>query len=102
MAKKEIKKEDIAAEATASTEKKPNMMQKKLKVSAELAAFSGQTEVARSELSKILWAYIKENKLQDSKDGKVIIPDVKLATVLGTDRITMFEMTKIANKHFVK
>lgn len=69
----------------------------------ELATIVGAEEMPRNQVSKALWAYIKENKLQDPKDGRVIIPDEKLSKVFGSkEPIQMFKMTALINQHIGK
>lgn len=70
-----------------------------LQVSEELAAVVGRGPLPRTEVTKKLWAYIKANKCQDTKNKRNINPDEKLAKVLGKKTINMFEMTKLVNKH---
>ena len=53
----------------------------------------------RTEVTKQLWVYIKENNLQDPDNKRDILPDAKLKEVLGKDRVNMFEMTKIVSEH---
>jgi chromatin remodeling complex protein RSC6 len=54
----------------------------------------------RTEVTKKLWAYIKKNKLQDSKNRRMINADDALKTVFGGKKsVSMFEMTKLVNKH---
>ena len=44
--------------------------------------------------------YIKKNGLQDSKNRRMINADDKLRDVFGGKKqVSMFEMTKLVNKH---
>ena len=71
-----------------------------MKVSDELAAIVGRGPLPRTEVTKKLWAYIKSNKCQDSKNKRNINPDEKLAKVFGAKKtVNMFEMTKLVSKH---
>lgn len=73
---------------------------KPLAVSSELAAVVGKGPMARSEVVKKLWAYIKSNKLQDTKNKRNINADAKLKAVFsGKSVVNMFEMTKLVSKH---
>ena len=90
MAKKQTKKK---ATTTTSTFMQP------LQVSEELAGVVGKGPLPRTEVTKKLWAYIKKNDCQDPKNKRNIIPDEKLAKVLGKKAINMFEMTKLVSKH---
>ncbi len=77
-------------------------IQKKLKISAELEAFSGVKELSRAETMKVLWDYIKANNLQNPENKKEILPDAKLATIIGKEPINMMKMAGALAKHFVK
>ena len=71
-----------------------------LKVSADLAEVVGKGPMPRSEVVKKLWAYIKKNKLQDTKNKRNINADDNLKAVFGGKKVVnMFEMTKLVNKH---
>ncbi len=73
---------------------------KPLNVSSELAAVVGKGPLPRSEVVKKLWAYIRKNKLQDSKKRRNINADDKLTVVFGGKKtVDMFEMTKLVSKH---
>lgn len=68
-------------------------------VSEELAAVVGRGPMPRTEVTKKLWAYIKSHRRQDPNNKRNIIPDDKLAKVIGKKPINMFEMTKAVSKH---
>ena len=67
--------------------------------SAALAAVIGAEPVARPQVMKKLWDYIKANGLQDAKDKRSINADAKLLEVFGKPQVTMFELAGIAGKH---
>ena len=68
--------------------------------SSMLAAVVGAAQLTRAELTKKIWAYIKRNGLQDSKNRRNINADDKLKAVFGgKGTVNMFEMTKLVNKH---
>jgi chromatin remodeling complex protein RSC6 len=51
-------------------------------------------------VTKKLWAYIKRNDLQDKKNRRAINADDKLRPVFGgKSQVSMFDMTKMVNKH---
>jgi DNA topoisomerase-3 len=64
-----------------------------------LAAVIGPELVARTEVIKKLWDYIKANNLQDAKDKRAINADAKLLPVFGKPQVSMFELAGIAGKH---
>jgi len=67
--------------------------------SADLAAVIGTDKVARTEVVKKLWDYIKAQGLQDSTNKRAINADAKLKPVFGKDQITMFELAGLIGKH---
>lgn len=68
--------------------------------SGPLTAIVGEKPLPRTEITKKLWNYIKKNELQDSKERRMINADDKLKPVFGgKSRVSMFEMTKLVNKH---
>jgi upstream activation factor subunit UAF30 len=70
---------------------------------AALAAIVGKDPLPRTEVTKRVWDYIREHKLQDPKDKRTIKADAKLKAVLdGKDSVTMFELTKLVNGHLKK
>jgi len=74
-------------------------LSKKKKPSRQLAELLGDDPISSIDVSKAIWAYIKENDLQDPKNKRNIIPDETLAPLLGKKVISMFELTKIISKH---
>ena len=63
-------------------------LSKPVKMKKELAELMGATELARTEITKKLWVYIKENKLQTKTEngkaenaGKFIVADAKLLPI---------------------
>jgi DNA topoisomerase-3 len=67
--------------------------------SAALAAVIGPEAVARTEVIKKLWDYIKANGMQDATNKRAINADAKLKEVFGKDQVTMFELAGIVGKH---
>ncbi|MGA0572073.1 DNA topoisomerase III [Variovorax sp. VNK109] len=67
--------------------------------SAELAAVIGSEPVARTEVIKKLWDYIKANGLQDATNKRNINADAKLLPVFGKPQVTMFELAGVVGKH---
>ena len=84
-----------------ATKRKPNAaFMKPLKPSSQLAEIVGSASLPRTQVVKKLWAYIKRNKLQDSKNRRNINADEKLRAVFaGKKTVSMFEMTKLVSKH---
>jgi chromatin remodeling complex protein RSC6 len=88
--------------------RKPSGFAKPSKVTKELCNFMNQnegTEIARTDVTKALIKYIKENKLENEKNSKIIKPDDKLKYLLeikDDQELTYFNIQKYMNKHFVK
>ena len=73
---------------------------KPMEPSDKLAAIVGSKALPRTEVTKKLWAYIKKNKLQDTKNRRNINADDNLKAVFGGKKtVNMFEMTKLVSKH---
>ncbi len=83
------------------TARKPNAaFMKPMQPDAALAEIVGEKAIPRTEITKKVWAYIKKNALQDKKEKRNINADEKLQKVFGGKKqVTMFEMTKLVNKH---
>ena len=69
--------------------------------SAALGAVIGTEPVARAQVIKKLWDYIKANNLQDTTNKRAINADAKLLAVFGKEQVTMFELAGIVGKHLV-
>ncbi|MCZ4052116.1 SWIB/MDM2 domain-containing protein [Oxalobacter sp. OxGP1] len=66
--------------------------------SAVLAAVIGATPMPRTEVTKKIWDYIKQNNLQDKNNRRMINADDKLKPVFGGKaQVSMFEMTKLVS-----
>jgi chromatin remodeling complex protein RSC6 len=87
------------AETKKAEAKKPNALQTPLQPSPQLAEIVGQDKLARGEVVKKVWDYIKAHNLQDPKDRRRINADAKLKPVFGADSVTMFEMNKHLARH---
>ena len=85
----------------ATSKRKPNAaFMRPVTPSDKLAEVVGSKPIPRTEVTKKLWAYIKRNGLQDSKNRRAINADDKLRPVFGgKSQVSMFDMTKMVNKH---
>ena len=70
-----------------------------MRPSAELAAVIGDEPVARTEVIKKLWTYIKANGLQDATNKRAINADAQLLPVFGKPQVSMFELAGLVGKH---
>ena len=108
--RKQVKglKKEAEMKQKAKQERKPSGFAKPSKVTNELCQFmnkSDGTEIARTDVTKALVSYIKENKLENSTNSKIIAPDEKLKNLLGVadgDELNYFNIQKYMNKHFIK
>jgi len=70
-------------------------LKKPVKLKADMAEFCGEVELPRTEVTKKLWDYIKENRLQTKtangkpeNAGKYIVADTKLLKVFKNTNST--------------
>jgi len=86
----------------------PSGFVKPTRISDELAKFLDKpigSEMARTDVTKDINAYIRANKLQDVTNGRKIIPDKKLASLLKikqNEELTYFNLQKFMSIHFAK
>lgn len=103
----------IAAKASSKKRRsngnrKPSGFVKPTRISDELAHFLGKeigSEMARTEVSKEINAYIQSHSLQDKKNGRIIHPDAKLTKLLKVakdDELTYFNLQRYMKHHFQK
>ena len=102
-ARKPARKTTARKKATKKAAKKRTpsaAFMKPMQPSPALASVVGSSPLPRTEVTKKLWAYIKRNGLQDSKNRRAINADEKLRPVFGgKSQVTMFDMTKLVNRH---
>lgn len=88
--------------------RQPSGFVKPTLISNELAAFLGKSngsEMARTEVTREINAYIRDNKLQDKANGRRILPDAKLKKLLklkDSDELTYFNLQRFMSPHFSK
>jgi chromatin remodeling complex protein RSC6 len=86
----------------------PSGFVKPTKISDELATFLDKptgSEMARTEVTRDINAYIRTNSLQDKVNGRKINPDSKLADLLkinSGEELTYFNLQKYMSRHFAK
>ena len=77
-------------------------------ISKELAEFLGKpvgTELARTEVTREINAYIRAHSLQDKENGRKINPDTKLKSLLQVkkgEELTYFNLQQYMSRHFAK
>jgi chromatin remodeling complex protein RSC6 len=88
--------------------RQPSGFVKPTLISNELATFLGKSsgsEMARTEVTREINAYIRDNKLQDKDNGRRILPDAKLKKLLKLkdgDELTYFNLQRFMSPHFAK
>ncbi|KAI3803682.1 hypothetical protein L1987_31842 [Smallanthus sonchifolius] len=68
-------------------------------LSPQLQKFTGEPEMARTEVVKKIWVYIKEKDLQNPKNKRKILCDEMLHEIFRVKSIDMFQMNKALSKH---
>src|SRR6476660_2140322 len=97
-AKKKAAKKPAAKKAKKRTPNAAFMAPKQ--PAGPLAAVVGDKPIPRTEITKKLWQYFKKNGLQDAKERRMINAGDALKAVFGgKGKVSMFEMTKLVNKH---
>ena len=107
-ANKKRKRRAPTAEDPNRTPRAPSGFAKPTLISDELCSFLGKpsgTEMARTEVTKSITAYIKEHSLQNAENKRRIMPDSALKTLLNVDdatELTYFNLQKYMKVHFPK
>jgi chromatin remodeling complex protein RSC6 len=86
-------------------EPKACIFTKPVKISEELCSFLGKpkgTEISRSEVTKAVMAYAYAHTLMDKQQIKADAALRKLLTVSETDKVTILNLQKYLNRHYVK
>jgi len=96
--------DDSSDESEKKGPKKPRKtgLSIKKEISAELAGFLGKKPselLARTDVVKGMWGYIKANNLQNPDNKREILLDEKMKKVFGCDTFTMFTMNKYLGAH---
>jgi chromatin remodeling complex protein RSC6 len=106
--RKNAKKASFKKSRKSSGNRQPSGFIKPTRISDELAVFLGKplgTEMARTAVSREINNYIRTNALQDKENGRKIIPDAKLTTLLKVskdDALTYFNLQRFMKHHFIK
>jgi len=88
--------------------RKPSGFATPTKISDDLCEFMKKpkdSEAARTEVTKYIISYIKENNLQSSNNKRIIKPDNALKSLLkpkNKEEITFFNIQRYMNRHFLK
>jgi upstream activation factor subunit UAF30 len=106
-----VKELRTAQKASAKKRRKvgnraPSGFVKPTPISKELAEFLGKTdgsEMARTEVTREINAYIRNHSLQDKENGRRINPDAKLKSLLKLkkgEELTYFNLQRYMSPHF--
>ncbi len=89
------------AEAQTKSKRQPSAaFMKPVKPDEKLAVIIGEEPVARTDVTRKLWDYIRSHNLQDPENKTFIKADDNLKLVFdGKERVSMFEMTKLVFGH---
>jgi upstream activation factor subunit UAF30 len=99
-AKKAAKPAKKAAKKSGAKRTPNAAFMKPMTPSPQLGMVVGTAPLPRTEVTKKLWAYIKRKGLQDAKNRRQINADENLKPIFGgKGQVSMFEMTKLVNKH---
>ena len=105
MKKKAVKKTAVKKKAVKKTAKKAKrkgsggLSKLSYAISEDLQEVIGCKSASRPEVVKKLWAYIKSRKCQDTQNRRMIIPDAKLAKVIGSRPVDMMKLAGLLSKH---
>lgn len=104
--KSSVKKTKKTSPVASNKPRTPSGFAKPTKLSDDLCAFLGVpsgSEMARTEVTRVINEYIKKNSLQDTNDKRTIVPDAKLMSILKLgegDKLTYFNLQTYIKHHF--
>ena len=93
---------------TSGQPRKPSGFVKPTLITDELATFLNRESgsmMARTEVTREINKYIREHKLQDPENGRVIHPDAALRSLLNVkknEELTYFNLQRYMSPHFKK
>jgi len=104
--RKESKKKESKIKKKSDKKKSPSGFAKPSPISSELASFLGLSaseQIARTDVTSKVIAYVKAHNLQNPENKKQIVPDAKLGAILqsGNDVVTFFNLQTYLKKHFL-
>ena len=100
--KKKTTAKRVVKKKKTTSKRKSGLSQLTYSLSPELQAIVGAKKLTRPQIVKNLWVYIKAKKCQDTKNRRLIVPDQKLAEVIGKKPVDMLKLAGLLNKHILK
>ena len=97
-----------AVDGADKPKRAPSGFAKPTGLSPELCAFLGvdqKTELARTDVTKKITTYVREQHLQNEQNKKIIVPDAKLGKLLNVpagEQLTYFNLQRYMKVHFRK
>jgi upstream activation factor subunit UAF30 len=95
------KRKSSSTPTTGTGEPRLNGFTKKCKLSEDMAAWMGTSTASRPEITKKMWAYVKEKGLQDPANKSVIVADGTLKKLTGEDNFKGFSFAKYIKEHIL-
>ncbi len=91
----------VRGKPAAATQKKRGAgLQKPVEPDEQLAKVVGKKAQPRTQMVKRMWEYIRSNRLQDTKDTRMINTDETLAPLFGAKKkVSMFDIAGALNRH---
>jgi len=104
--RKESKKKESKIKKKSDKKKSPSGFAKPTPITNELSIFLDipiGDEIARTDVTSKVIAYVKLQNLQNPANKKQIVPDEKLGKILqsGSDVVTFFNLQTYLKKHFL-
>ena len=105
---KSMKSRKVKKSKKTGVSQTPSGFAKPTSLSDDLCTFldlSKGTELPRTEVTRLMNKYIKDNNLQNPEDKRTILPDAKLKALLDvkdTDKVTYFNLQTFLKPHFKK
>ena len=99
------RKRRVRAEGEEAPKRGPSIFEIPTKVTDELCKFlkhPAGTLISRSNVTKQINNYVKENNLKNKHDITPDVPLRKLLQVPETDQLTYFNLQRYLNRHYIK
>ena len=93
------KRQKPQKEKKPKQKRKTPLVNRKYHISEQLASIVGTDQIARPQVVKKLWEYIKQNDLQDPLKKTDIICDSVLRDLFKKDRVNCFGMNRDLSRH---